>query len=164
MNGYLCVARHTADLSVITKIMSILIDMDLGTVHHMETISLVAVNILLLEHLCQHYYCQQLHHRQTHPPLVVDQDGFIVIISVIILISVLVLVGQLVNWHALHWMPPCCVLLILQRIVGYPVLVLYLHGLVTLIYQIRMATISGYLDAALHTPAASSITTIIVLT
>lgn len=164
--GYLGVALLTVDKSKVTEIMSILVDMETGTVIIQDTIShLVVVNILSLELLCQHYHLPPaLLNRLSHPQLVVDQDGLIVMISVIILISVIVSVGQIVKWHVLHWMLPCCVSRILQRIVGYLVLVRHPYGLVTLIYQIRMVTISGYLDAARHTSVAPSVTSIIVHT
>jgi hypothetical protein len=78
----------------------------------------------------------------------------------------MVTLGQDVNHNVLTLVPPCYASLILLRIVGYLIkyILIISHGLVTLIFQIKISTISGNLVVARLTSEASSVITMIVLT
>ena len=110
--------------------------------------------LLLLQQLIHLLYHPPHHPHLYLPTFLVYQDGQIIIKTAIISILVLVTVGQNVYHNALPLIPPCYVSLILAQIVGFLInfwnLDIHTLGLVTLIFQIRMVIISGYLDAALH--------------
>ena len=75
--------------------------------------------------------------------------GHIIILTVIMSILKLVTLGQHVNHNAIHLEHQCYVSLILPRTLGLLInclnLNIRIHKLVTLIFKIRMATMSGYL-------------------